>query len=152
MISTRRSFVKALSAIVGAIPLPGMVQRLVESVTPEEATLEDAEAILRGLVDRCRSGPIDDREATLVASFLKRMRASDIEVQAFQHAHDTTRLGVIPRADEKVVPFDVRFIVDFMRGTRRTSWFSHNFRTLNAKVMPQVVDTFNRMARLSRQA
>jgi hypothetical protein len=95
MITTRRSFVKGLSAVVGAIPLPGMVKRLASTLVPEEQTLEDAEDILRGLIARCVNGPIDDNEAGLIASFLTRPRTS--RSTRCSRSRAATGLGLSPR-------------------------------------------------------
>lgn len=145
MITTRRSFVKGLSAVIGAIPLPGMVKQLVEALKPEEQTLEDAEDILRGLIARCTGGPIDEREASLVGSFLNRMKPTEEQMevlcrfqQSYHNATDAEKAEMKRRT-----PYSVRFITEFVKGCRPQAWFAQNFKLLNRRVMPGVVEVFN---------
>lgn len=147
MISTRRSFVKGLAAVVGAIPLPGMVKQLASKLVPEEQTLEDAEDILRGLIARCVNGPIDEGEASLVASFLARMKPTDDQLDAMIEVQTTFQPG---SSDEQRVrqikdrmPYSVRFICTTVKQMRTKEWFASNFKKLNAPVMPLVVAPFN---------
>lgn len=147
MISTRRSFVKGLAAVVGAIPLPGMVKQLAASLVPEEQTLEDAEDILRGLIARCVAGPIDEQEASLVGSFLARMRPTDDQIDALIEVQTTFNPG---KPEEEHVqqmkdrmPYSVRFICTTVKQMRTKEWFASNFKKLNKSVMPLVVEPFN---------
>jgi hypothetical protein len=146
MITTRRSFVKGLSAVVGAIPLPGMVKRLASTLVPEEQTLEDAEDILRGLIARCVNGPIDEKEAGLIASFLTRMRPTDEQIDAMLEIQGSYRPGTESEEMKQLkakLPYSLRFITATVKGMRPKKWFAENFKKLNKPVMPLVVEPFN---------
>lgn len=148
MISTRRSFVKGLAAVVGAIPLPGMVKQLASTLVPEEQTFEDAEDILRGLIARCVNGPIDDKDAGLIASFLTRMKPTEEQIDAMIEIQGSYR----PTAQESdrtaalkaKLPYSLRFITATVKHMRPKEWFATNFKKLNKPIMPLVVEPFNR--------
>lgn len=153
MITTRRSFVKLLSAVAGSIPLPGVVKRLAVSLVPEEQTLEDAEDILRGLIARCLAAPLGADEAKLVGSFLRRMRPSDADYEKWNTARalssEERELPVVDQAftpEARKRPYSVRFIVAFTKGTRPKAWFEDNYRRVSPHVMGEVVEVFNHPA------
>lgn len=145
MISTRRSFVKGLAAVVGAIPLPGVVKQLASTLVPEEQTLEDAEDILRGLIARCVNGPIDDSDAGLIASFLTRMRPTEEQMEALASLQYFPRSEQVPanEAAKERIPYSVRFITATVKQMRPKAWFVTNFKKLNKPIMPLVVEPFN---------
>lgn len=156
MFTTRRSFVKSLSLVAGTIPLPGVVKQLCTTLVPEEQTLEDAEDILRGLIARCVNGPIDQKEAKLVASFLARMRPTERQIEDFADAAVSLPLREDELSDEQTrkIPYAVRFITGTVKGLRgpynhaqqcalsSKPWFGRNFKHLNREVMEEVADIF----------
>lgn len=154
MITTRRSFVKGLAFALGSIPLPGVVKDALGKLAPEEQTLEDAEAILRGLIARVANGPIDEQEARLCDSFLGCMPATEeqIAVATGQFGHDWRRDFTEEQMQDlrRKLPYVTRFIVGVTKQTRNKPWFSHNFKQIcqKTKIMHKLVRVYDPTAKV----
>ncbi len=149
MLIPRRSFVKGLSYILGAIPLPGVVKQAFASSEGLD-TLEDVEMILKGLIARCVNGPISQRDAELMNSFLKRFDLAEeaeklVEVEkegaaayaagdreAWEKLKGDTRWGT-----------GVRFITGVTKGMQSKPWFREDFKKVNKACMERIVAVFN---------
>lgn len=152
MLIPRRTFVKGLSYLLGAIPLPGVVKQAFASSEGID-NLEDVEMILRGLIARCVNGPITQHDAELMGSFLKRfdvvMEAEKVveverEGRAAYAAGDRDaweKLKGDPRWGT-----GIRFITQVTKGMRPKPWFSENFKKVNKTCMQRIVDVFNQPA------
>lgn len=147
MLINRRSFVKGTSYILGAVPLPGVVKEALAACGAEEK-LEDMEMILKGLIARCVNGPITDRDAELMGSFLNRFDLAEEEAKALALNNklksmpglDAVELRTRYGSEEAVA---VRFVVGVVRGMKPKGWFSDNFRKINRTCMDRVVAIFN---------